>query len=283
MPLIPKPATSVEDATRAFLFEQLRLGKSETTLRDYRADLSALVRSVGRSTATKALATRTSRHLEDLRVADRSWNRHLSTVRRFCEYLVRVGALDRNPLRDATGVCVRARLPSGVAAPALAQLLDRIERPRDRALVMLLVGSGVRIGEALALRVRDVDLKRGVVIVRMGRTRQCALMPLATGCIAAYLRDRNARGDEPLFATSTGQPLSYAAAHRLVRIYAHGSGITMRQLRHSAVATAFNGGASLEEVQHMLGHRHAASTAIYQVAHQNAIQSSKEKHHGKNR
>lgn len=282
MPVTPTSDTNVRDATEAFLAEQARRGRSETTLRDYRADLRALVRSVGASSPTKALAAATQRHLRGLRLADRSYNRHLSTVRRFCEYLVTVGALRANPLRDATSMVVHATDPVTVEGPALAQLIARIERPRDRALVMLLVGSGLRIGEALALKVKDVDPQRGIVIVRTGRARRCAMVPLATGSVMAYLRQRKAAAQDPLFATSTGQPLSYAAVHRLVRVYADGSGITMRHLRQSAVTAAFERGASLEDVQRMLGHRHAASTARYQVAHQTTL-TRKEKHYGKTR
>lgn len=255
----------IRDAIDAYLADLERRGKTETTLRDYRADLTALLRSAGSSAHASRLATLAQRHLKGLRLADRSRNRHLSTLRRFCEYLVGVHALRVNPLRGSVGVVLTKSSQPPITQAQIAEILGRIERPRDRALVSLLLGSGIRVSEALALRVRDVNLISGTLTVRRGMPRRVSLSSSSQRVLTAYLRERQARRNDPLFATRDGKSLSYAAAHRLFRLYAGDTGLTMRRLRSSAAMSAFDDGATLLQVQRMLGHRHPASTARYHV------------------
>jgi site-specific recombinase XerD len=258
-------ALRIRDAIDAFLADLERRGKSETTLRNYRADLCALLRSAGLSARAHRLATVAQSHLDGLRLADRSRNRHLSTLRRFCEYLVGMHALRVNPLRGSVGVVLTESTQRPIAPGQIDEILGRIERPRDRALVSLLLGSGVRVSEALALRVRDVNLGAATLTVRRGVARRVSLPPSSQRVLAAYLREREARPNEPLFVTRDGKSLSYAAAHRLFRLYAGDTGLTLRRLRSSAAMSAFDDGATLPQVQRMLGHRHAASTARYNI------------------
>jgi integrase/recombinase XerD len=256
--------TPLSLAVEAFLERLQEEGRADLTLRSYRSDLSALCRSIGPSTRIEALNARAERHVRDLPLAARSWNRHLGTVRRFCDFLVSRQALKANPMRRVEQAQVR---DDGAAAPeakGLATLLARIERPRDRVLVALLMDTGLRIGEALALAVRDLRPDASSVKVLQGRARTVRLGRTMRTMLIGYLRDRNPEAEEPLFATDAGRALSYAGAHRVFRRYARGTGITLRDLRAKAVASAFAHGASLLDVQTMLGHRHVASTARYQ-------------------
>jgi len=255
----------IRDAIDAFLAELERRGKTEATLRNYRADLTALLRSAGLSARASILATVAQSHLDGLHLADRSRNRHLSTLRRFCEYLVSRRALPVNPLRGSAGVIIAASTERPIAAAQIVGILGRISRPRDRALVSLLLGSGLRIGEALALRVRDIDLKSSTLAVRRGMPRRVRLAQSLRRILASYLHERDPHPSEPLFVTRNGKSLSYAGAHRLFRVYAGGTGLTLRRLRSSAAISAFDDGATLPQVQRMLGHRHASSTARYHI------------------
>jgi site-specific recombinase XerD len=172
------------------------------------------------------------------------------------------------------------------SASLLSAVLGRIEKARDRALVALLIGSGLQVGEALTLRLGDVSPGARFVTVRGPHQRTVAVSETARPWVLEYVRSRNSRPSEPLFVTKRGGRLSYAGAHRVFRVYAAGSGLTMRHLRMNAAADAFGRGASLAQVQHMLGHRHAASTARYQVSTEHNITKrrsapqSKEKKHG---
>jgi site-specific recombinase XerD len=254
---------TIADAVEAFLADLERSGRSASTVRNYRADLSALLRSGKLPAGTAGVARLVERHLKGLRLAGRSWNRHLATLRRFCEYLVREGLLPANPLRGVRQAAVAAPRPEPLGARQLAALMERMPHPRDRALVGLLADTGVRIGEALRLRVQDVDVGAGRVIVRNGVARAVELPARTRRLVAAYLRARRAAADEPLFVAHGKRPLSYAGAHRIFRRYAADLGITMRSLRADAAAKAFRRGESLGQVQRRLGHMHAASTLRY--------------------
>jgi site-specific recombinase XerD len=258
--------TPLHQAIDAFLADLELAGKAERTLRDYRSDLDRLCRTGGALVRAGSLATLASQHLRELRLAQRSWNRHLSTLRQFCDYLVELQALPRNPLRGISQVAV----DSGAAKPASSQLLaalfERIDRVRDRALIALLVSSGLQIGEALKLKVSDVAPGARFIRVRGSHRRTVELGPAARPVVIQYLQGREGSPNEPLFVGHGSRPLSYSGAHRIFRSYAANSGLTMRHLRMNAATNAFRRGASLVQVQHMLGHVHAASTARYQVS-----------------
>jgi site-specific recombinase XerD len=272
--------TPLAQAVEAYLSALAEAGKSKYTLRDYRSDLDRLCRQAGAAVRIADLAKLAGRHLQGLRLAERSWNRHLSTLRRFCDYLVELRALRQNPLRDIVGKAVANGAIHPASDKTLATLLARIERVRDRALVALLIGSGVQIGEALTLKVGDVAPDGRFVRVRGAHPRTVKLDASARPVVLQYLHARKARANEPLFVTQSGRVLSYAAAHRVFRGYAAGSGLTLRHLRLNAAANAFRDGASLAQVQHMLGHRHAASTARYQLSADATTKNSRRTAHG---
>lgn len=150
---------------------------------------------------------------------------------------------------------------------------------RNRALVLLLASTGLRIGEALALRPSDVDLERGTVRVQVGKTnsaggnshREVALvMPEALDALCRWMDTRTARGingHRPVFCTLEGKPMKDAYVRQalprlarragiLGRIHAHG-------LRHFYAATATRLGAPIIHVQRALGHSNLGTTQKY--------------------
>ncbi len=246
----------------AFLAHERRDGKAEVTLRNYRTDLTGLQRVVGDVVSSLHLKRAIPRHLDQLQVAQHSWNRHLSTLRRFCDYLVADGVLCENPLASRCQMRVEWTAPKHIHADQARDLMRRIERPRDRALVAILWQCGLRIGEALDLRASNVDLRYGVLRVGVSK-REVRLSPRAKLALMEHLRISNVPADDFLFLANGGRRLSYAGAHRLFRRYAGQSGLTMRQLRAAAAASALDAGVRLKRVQNMLGHLHSASTVRY--------------------
>lgn len=255
---------SLRRAVEAFLQAEAGEGKSSLTVRNYRADLSALLRAAGDVVTPDRFARAARRHLEDLEVAGRSWNRHLGTIRRLCDFLVRSGAIESNPVADLAPQRVTQAPPEAARPADVRRLLDRIDDLRDRALVALLWHCGLRIGEALQLRVSDVDTNAGWVIVSSrARERRLEVPSAIRSTLASYVEHRLRQGDGPLFVGYGSRPLSYAGAHRLFRRYAGDSGLTMRTLRAGAAAAALRSGSTLRRVQAMLGHLRAASTIRY--------------------
>jgi len=140
---------------------------------------------------------------------------------------------------------------------------------RNHALLYLTYLAGLRIGETLALRVRDVDLDRLKVHVTQGKTGERVVpLPnderLATS-MARWLHAREtwSPGGDLLFVTRTGEPIRSSAVRRSMQLYGKRTGIghvTPHMLRHSAATEMLANGAPPIGVQRVLGHRSLRTT-----------------------
>jgi integrase/recombinase XerD len=180
--------------------------------------------------------------------------------------------LGQRPERHrAVGLRAERRLPRELSAPEMTALIEACDRLRDRFLLSVLRGTGLRIGEALGLRHEDVDARRGVVAVRrrlnINRARaktwsrevpaDAALIRLYSD----YLHEEYGPLDcdyvfVNLWGQPVGRPMSYASVDRLVRRLRARTGIefTPHQFRHSYATDLLRRGVAVEVVQHLLGH-----------------------------
>jgi integrase/recombinase XerD len=145
---------------------------------------------------------------------------------------------------------------------------------RDRALLELAYGAGLRVSEWITLGVRDLLLEEGLVRV-FGKGSKERLVPIgrsAIGAAAIYLRELRPRlekgeGKGILFLNARGRPLTRMGAWKILRGYVERAGITKHvsphTLRHSFATHLLEGGADLRAVQEMLGHVDIATTQIY--------------------
>jgi integrase/recombinase XerD len=168
-------------------------------------------------------------------------------------------------------------LPTPAEVHALAASCSRRAPTgrRNRALILLLASTGLRIGEALALKRSDLDLDRGTVRVQSGKTDNAArevtvLMPEAVDALAVWLDTRKAlgvNGHRRVFCTLKGGPIADAYIRELFprlgrkagilgRVHAHG-------LRHFFAATSTRLGAPIEHVRRALGHSDLGTTQRY--------------------
>jgi integrase/recombinase XerD len=157
-----------------------------------------------------------------------------------------------------------------LAAPSLDERLAF----RDRAMLELAYGAGLRVSEWISLGVRDVRLQDHLVRV-FGKGAKERLVPIgrrAIGAIAIYLRElrptlERGEGKGVLFLSARGQPLSRMGAWKILRKYVDQAGITKpvspHTLRHSFATHLLEGGADLRAVQEMLGHVDISTTQIY--------------------
>jgi integrase/recombinase XerD len=157
-----------------------------------------------------------------------------------------------------------------LAAPTLDDTLVF----RDRAMLELAYGAGLRVSEWITLGVRDVLLDEGLVRV-FGKGSKERLVPIgrsAIGAVAVYLRELRPRlergeGRGILLLNARGRPLTRMGAWKILRGYVERAGITRHvtphTLRHSFATHLLEGGADLRAVQEMLGHVDIATTQIY--------------------
>ena len=266
-------------------------GLSVNTLAAYRRDLDRYVafcdaRDVHTPVDVEASTIRSfvasisaSTWGEERPYSARSVARTVSSVRSFHRFLSREGAVDRDP----ASAVVQPRLPRSLPHPLrldeITRLLESPDRRtsaglRDRAILEVLYGGGLRISELVGLDVDDLDLEEGSVRVlgKGGKEREVPLGRMAREAVGTYL----SRG-RPLFASrasraalflnTRGGRLTRQSCARLLSTHVRAAGIdrhvTLHTLRHSFATHLLEGGADVRVVQELLGHSSVATTQIY--------------------
>jgi site-specific recombinase XerD len=195
---------------------------------------------------------------------------YLAAVRAFYSFLERTGGILRRP---ELPVPWARRLPRAVISAVRARRL--VSAPcarsargqRDRAILELLYGTGIRVGECERLDLTDLDLAEGTLLIRDGKGKKDRLVPVAGRAAAAldlYLREgrpgiERGRGSGALFLARGGRRLGLQSIERLVKRL----GATPHGLRHACATHLLRGGASVRHVQALLGHRSITTTALY--------------------
>jgi integrase/recombinase XerD len=174
---------------------------------------------------------------------------------------------------DVSFVCwpkQRSALPSVLAVDEIHALLCALTHPLYQAIAMVLYGAGLRIAEALALEVSDIDGARGVLRIRHGkgdRPREAKLSPVLYASLRAYWASE--RPPLPyLFASRrTGRPPQQQTVCRALALAAEQAGITKRVhphvLRHSFATHLLDAGKDVRVIQVMLGHESLQTTMRY--------------------
>jgi integrase/recombinase XerC len=209
--------------------------------------------------------------------------RKLAALRTFFRHLMREGGCRADPTAGIPTPRTPKRLPRPLGVDDCATLAeadagggDDPKTLRDRALVELLYGAGLRVGELAALDVRDVDLHRGDVRVqgKGGKERVVPLPSEARGALERYLASRKQPGilAQPLFVALRGRKegprrLGVRDVRRILRARALAAGIAdpvhPHRLRHSYATHLLDMGADLREIQELLGHASLSTTEKY--------------------
>ena len=221
-------------------------------------------------------------HLKDLGLSPSSIRRNVSAVRSYFRFLVGDGIVARDPSERLDTPKRWRTLPEVLTVAEIRTLLasPTMDDPlyfRDRAMLELAYGAGLRVSEWIGIGARDVMLEESLVRV-FGKGSKERLVPIGRGAIAAlaiYMRELRPRllasagggGGKTLFLNARGQPLSRMGAWKILQKYVKRSGITKRvyphTLRHSFATHLLEGGADLRAVQEMLGHADISTTQIY--------------------
>jgi integrase/recombinase XerD len=218
-------------------------------------------------------------HLKDLGLAPASIRRNVSSVRTYFRYLLADGHVVRDPSERLETPKRWRSLPDVLSVDEVNRLLaaPSLDEPfafRDRALLELAYGAGLRVSEWITLAVRDVLFEEGLVRV-FGKGSKERLVPIgrsAIGAVAIYLRElrpklERGEGRGILILNARGRPLSRMGAWKILRHYVEKARITKHvsphTLRHSFATHLLEGGADLRAVQEMLGHADISTTQIY--------------------
>lgn len=262
-------------------------GASEHTVAAYRRDLGEYVAmleqrgvrdpdAVSREDVTGFVVS-----LRDRGLASSTVERKVASVKSFHRFLVREGITENHPASRLPLPKVPQRLPDVLSAAQVGSLLDQPfgRDPvglRDRAVLEVLYGCGLRVSELVGLDIGAVDLSEGTLRV-LGKGAKERLVPIsgeAKAALDVYRREGRPRlrppgatppSDDALFLSTRGRRLSRQAVFRIVRARGRRVGIELHPhtLRHSFATHLLEGGADLRAVQELLGHADISTTQVY--------------------
>ena len=259
-------------------------GSSANTVEAYGRDLARYVgwlseRGVGDPEGvTRPLVEAHVAALVEVGLAPASVERAVSAIKGFHRFMVSDGICEAFPTSDLPLPSKPERLPDVISVDDAARLLDQPfpSTPaglRDRAILEVLYGCGLRASELCGLDLRTTLLDEGLLRVfgKGDKERVVPVLGTAAEALAAYLdRGRGAlvgrRPTQAVFLNARGGRLSRQSIHAIVEKYGRVAGIDglhPHTLRHSFATHLLEGGADLRVVQELLGHANVATTQLY--------------------
>lgn len=260
-------------------------GLASRTVRAYLSDVERLVlRCETESVASPSGLTHVALRghlfaLKDEGLAPSSIRRSLSSIRSYVQFLLNEGDLSEDPTLRLESPRTWRPLPKVLSREDAARLVEAPDPDgacawRDRAILELLYGTGMRVSELTGLRTADIDVEETWVRV-LGKGSKERILPFgapASRAVHRYLREVRPKLETPrsrgqLFLNVRGGGLSRMAVWTLVSESALRAGIQMatspHTLRHSFATHLLEGGADLVAVQELLGHADIGTTQIY--------------------
>jgi integrase/recombinase XerD len=282
---------TLEEVERAFWLEPFRdylaleAGNSANTVEAYLRDLRRLAQfAASKGVRSPADLTRATLRdfvflLKDLGLSPATIRRHVSALRTYFGFMVGEGRLQEDPSDRLESPQRWRTLPETLTVREVEAILGApsLDEPlawRDRALLELAYGAGLRVSELCGLELHGLLLEEGLVRVfgKGGKERLVPIGRATIGAVSVYLSvlrptlDRG-RTKSRVLLNARGEPLSRVGAWGVVKRCTSRAGIQKRvtphTLRHSFATHLLEGGADLRAVQEMLGHADLSTTQIY--------------------
>ncbi len=210
-------------------------------------------------------------HMHERGLEMTSIKNYLHTVYAFIQYLVDNEVLSLDILRKKIRIKLPEELPRAIPEEDLKQILAVIEKVRDRALILLLLHTGMRIGELLRVKMADIILPESKILLPLGEKnyhgRVVYYSNYAEQALKKWMGIRDP-SSEYLFYGHAGQELSYMLAWTIMRKAIGKAGLkhrgySLHSLRHTFATNMLNAGLRLEVLQQLLGHQTIDITLQY--------------------
>jgi integrase/recombinase XerC/integrase/recombinase XerD len=210
-------------------------------------------------------------HEQDRGLRISSVRTRLAYLIAFLHFLMEQDVISASVLKRGIRLKLPETLPRAIHPADVRKLISVIGNVRDRALILLLLRTGIRIGEALGLRLNDLDVQDRKVHLFQGEKNSMGRVVYLSGdalfALKRWLRERD-KGKEFLFYGQSGGHLCYSTGRNLFIKYLHKAGLdqkgyTIHRLRHTCASELLNAGMRLECVQQLLGHQDIEVTRRY--------------------
>ncbi|MDD4848691.1 MAG: site-specific tyrosine recombinase XerD [Bacteroidales bacterium] len=284
-------------------FLQLEKSLSSNTITAYLSDIELFENYSNQFLSAKSPTSITLQEAEDfivyihreLLLSERSQMRIISGIRAFYQYLLFENLIDKNPIELLESPKPIKRLPDTLSFSEINQIINIIdlskpEGDRNKAIVEIMYGCGLRVSEVVDLKISNLFFEDGFVRI-VGKGNKERIVPIGNHAIKAinfYLIDRSKMNIKPefqdiLFVNRRGSQLTRAMIFTIIKQLAAAAGIhkniSPHTLRHSFATHLVEGGADLRAVQEMLGHSSITTTEIYTHLDQRFLRKTLEQFH----
>jgi len=211
-------------------------------------------------------------HAQDRGLKPNTVSTRLRSLYAFLGYLVEREVVHPDVIRKKMYIKVPDALPRAIDPEDVRHLLSVIKKPRDWAMILILLRTGMRIGELLETKVRDINLRERRIEVfeaRKNRVGRVVYLSDDARCaLKVWLRKRDSRKEYLFYGSGRSTALSYEASRTIFRRYIEKAGLThkgytLHCLRHTFASELLNAGMRLECVQQLLGHSSIEMTRRY--------------------
>ncbi len=281
-PNIPLPNSLQKPLDRFYEFLRSEKGLSLHTQRNYKQQLETMAQHL------------TQMGLQDWSQVDAGWVRQLaakgmregmkasslatrlSSLRSFFDFLILRGEMSANPAKGVSAPRKKRPLPKNLDVDEVNQLLEVNEDDplavRDRAMMELMYGAGLRLAELVSVDVRDVHLRSGElrVIGKGDKERKVPFSGMATEWVGRWLKVRASlaeSSESALFVSKLGTRISHRSVQKRMAEWGQkqsvASHISPHKLRHSFATHMLESSNNLRAVQELLGHENISTTQIY--------------------
>ena len=216
-------------------------------------------------------------HLYNKKLSARSINRKISSLKKFYKFLIQNQIIEINPLDKVILPKISKKLPEFIKQEEITNLFDQIYFPdnfegiRDKLILELLYGSGMRLSELISLKEQDIDLTNLTIKV-LGKRNKERIIPFPkylTNSISTYIQSKNEKNlnNDILLVTLKGKKAYPKLIYRIVTKYL--GLVTTNEsknphiLRHTYATHLLNNGADLNAIKELLGHANLSATQIY--------------------
>ena len=231
---------------------------------------------------------------KEKKLSSRSIERHLTTIRGFFKYLVKMEIIKYDITKNIDNLKIGKHLPMTLTIDEVNKLMDiPLDNPfsyRTKAMLEVMYGSGLRVSELVNLTLNDIDLYNDTILVH-GKGSKERIVPLgdyAKEYLIKYLEVRNSLikrkngNPDKLFLNNHGKPITRNGFNFLLNKLLKEKGIdkeiTPHTLRHSFATHMLDNGADLRTIQELLGHSDIVTTRIYTHVSKKQIQSNYDKY-----
>ncbi|MFX0088082.1 MAG: site-specific tyrosine recombinase/integron integrase [Candidatus Hodarchaeota archaeon] len=262
------------------IFLEIEKGYSPKTIREYSYDLKMFDKNLKLNGITKTIENATTADLRrfflhlkrDKSYSPRSLHRKICSIKSFYKFLKKEGFVSINPAENIESPKIPKSLPTTISIEETLALLATPKNVRDKTILFLLYGTGLRVSELSNLDVDQLDLENRIIHVVAGKGNKDRIIPLPDLIIPIlenYITERNSNfKDSALILNRSGNRLTPRSIQRIVKKYKKEAGlddkvVTPHTLRHAFATHLLSNSVDIRVIQELLGHASLSTTQLY--------------------